>query len=195
MRRRWLAVPVVAVLVGGGAAAAQALPDHHPDHGGSQHGPLGARADRYDARAGHTLTVHSGLLANDSGDPVTLVSHTAPAHGTLSLDQDGSFSYSPAAGFTGTDTFDYTVTDAVRLYQTHLPPLATIGGVPITGGAYGSSLAPVPGERNEFYGLTDRGPNVDGPNGEKVEPLPTFDPAIGKFRFDGTKALLEKVIP
>jgi len=195
MRRRWLAVPVVALLVGGGAAAAQALPEHHPEHGGSHHGPLGARADRYDAHAGHPLTVHSGLLANDSGDPVTLVSHTAPAHGTLSLDQDGSFSYTPADGFTGTDTFDYTVTDAVRLYQTHLPPLATIGGVPITGGAYGSSLTPVPGEPDEFYGLTDRGPNVDGPNGEKVEPLPTFDPAIGKFRLDGTKAVLLKVIP
>jgi hypothetical protein len=193
MKRRWLAVPVVALLVGGGAAAAQAVPDHGaPQHGSKQ---LAARDDNYSTKAGRSLSVHSGVLTNDSGDPVTLVSHTAPGHGTLTLDQDGSFSYTPAAGFTGSDTFKYTVTDAVRLYQTHVPPLATIGGVQITGGAYGSSLYPVPGSRNEFYGLTDRGPNVDGPNGVKVEPLPDFDPAIGKFRLDGTNAILEQAIP
>jgi hypothetical protein len=53
----------------------------------------------------------------------------------------------------------------------------------------------VPGKSNEFYGLTDRGPNVDGPNGTKVEPLPNFHPQIGKFRFDSDgRAVLEKKI-
>jgi hypothetical protein len=84
---------------------------------------------------------------------------------------------------------------SVQVYATHVPPLGTIGGVTITGGAYGSSLARVPGTTNEFYGLTDRGPNVDGPNGTKVEPLPAFDPAIGKFRFTNGKAVLLRKIP
>jgi hypothetical protein len=84
---------------------------------------------------------------------------------------------------------------SVQVFTTHVPPLATIGGVTITGGGYGSSLARVPGTTNEFYGLTDRGPNVDGPNGTKVEPLPDFDPAIGKFRFTNGKAVLLKRIP
>ena len=53
----------------------------------------------------------------------------------------------------------------------------------------------MPGTTNEFYGLTDRGPNVDGPNGTKVEPLPDFDPAIGKFRFTNGEAVLLKSIP
>jgi hypothetical protein len=155
-----------------------------------------ASDDSYRVTAGQTLNVRgSGVLANDQGHPSTVVSHTAPAHGSLTLNPDGSFGYTPAAGFTGTDSFTYTTTDAVHLYTTHLPPLATIGGVPITGGAYGSSLYPVPGSPNEFYGLTDRGPNVDGPNGEKVEPLPDFDPSIGKFRFVNGSAVLEKVIP
>jgi hypothetical protein len=35
---------------------------------------------------------------------------------------------------------------------------------------------------------------VDGPNGEKVLPLPGFAPAIGKFVLTGGKAVLEKVI-
>ena len=51
----------------------------------------------------------------------------------------------PATGFVGTDTFTYSTTPAVHLYRTDLPPLATIGGIAITAGAYGSALAPVPG--------------------------------------------------
>ena len=34
---------------------------------------------------------------------------------------------------------------------------ATIGGVAISAGAFGSAVTPVPGSRDEFYGLTDRG--------------------------------------
>src|SRR5262245_15677899 len=69
-----------------------------------------ARSDRSTADPGRTLTVHGrGLLANDSGKPATLVSHTRTPHGTLTVDQGGSFSYTPDPGFTGTDSFDYTV--------------------------------------------------------------------------------------
>jgi hypothetical protein len=102
---------------------------------------LQARADHYQVAEGRTLTVRgNGVLGNDKGAPVTLISHTAPAHGSLTLNQDGSLSYTPAAGFTGTDTFSYTVSDAVRLYQAHLPPLATIGGVRITGAGFGGGF-------------------------------------------------------
>ena len=72
---------------------------------------------------------------------------------------------------------------------------ATIGGVAISAGAFGSAVTPVPGSRDEFYGLTDRGPNVDGPNGTKVEPLPAFDPAIARVRLVGSNAVVERVIP
>ncbi|MDT3441104.1 MULTISPECIES: esterase-like activity of phytase family protein [unclassified Pseudofrankia] len=175
-------------LVGAGVAQA----------GGKNYG-LAAKNDSYRTKAGATLTVRGngdGLFRNDSGDPLTLVSSTKPAHGTLNLNPDGTFSYTPNAGFTGTDTFTYAVSDAVTQYDTHLPPMATIGGVKITGGAYGSSIYPAPGKKDEFYGVTDRGPNVDGPNGVKVEPMPAFTPAIGLFKLkkDG-RAELEKSIP
>jgi hypothetical protein len=173
----------LSLALGGTAGAA-------PAHGRT----LAPHDDTYRVRAGHTLSA-SGLFRNDDGDPITLTSHTSPAHGSLSLNLDGTFRYTPAPGFTGTDTFTYTVTDAVRRYPTHLPPLATIGGVKITGGAYGSALAPVPGSRDEYYGLTDRGPNVDGPDGEKILPLPGFTPSIGRFRLAGGKATLERKIP
>ncbi|WP_033293658.1 esterase-like activity of phytase family protein [Amycolatopsis jejuensis] len=143
----------------------------------------------YRVRSGYTLQVHGDNQRNGA-----VVRHTSPDHGALTIGPDGSFRYTPAAGFTGRDTFTYTVSDAVRLYPTDLPPLATIGGVKITGGAFGSALTPVPGSRDEFYGLTDRGPNVDTPDG-KAEPIPSFTPAIGKFRLKNGKAVLERRIP
>jgi hypothetical protein len=77
-----------------------------------------------------------------------------------------------------------------------IPPLAVIGGVRISGSAYGSAWTPAPGRPGYFYGLTDRGPNVTAPNGtDKVEPLPGFDPAIGLFHVTGSKATLLEKIP
>ncbi|MEU7059578.1 esterase-like activity of phytase family protein [Streptomyces sp. NPDC046197] len=184
------ATAVVLSLAGSGLAGASET----THHGGRP--VLTARPDTYAAHAGRTLTVCGhGFLRNDGGMPATLVSHTTTAHGSLAVRQDGSFSYTPDAGFKGTDTFTYTVSDAVRLYQTHLPPLATIGGVKVSGGAFGSSLYPVPGSKNEFYGITDRGPNVDTPDGKKALPLPDFDPTIAKVRLVGTKAEVLKTIP
>jgi hypothetical protein len=57
-----------------------------------------------------------GLLDNDSdpdNDALTVISHTDPSHGALALSADGTFTYTPAAGFTGTDSFTYTVSDGV----------------------------------------------------------------------------------
>ncbi|WP_018637794.1 esterase-like activity of phytase family protein [Parafrankia elaeagni] len=184
-------------LLGAGAGVAQAGGGDGGGSGGPQPGQaLAARGDAYRTAAGDTLTVRGGgVLRNDSGRPVTLVANTAPANGTLHLNPDGTFSYVPKPGFTGTDTFTYSVSDAVTRYATQVPPLATIGGVTIKGGAYGSSIYPVPGSRDEFYGLTDRGPNVDGPNGVKIEPLPAFTPAIGRFRLVDGRATLLRTIP
>jgi hypothetical protein len=166
--------------------------------GGAQADPasktLAARDDAYLLSQGSTLRAKASVFENDTGDPTAIVSNTKPTHGALSLNPDGTFTYVPEAGFAGIDTFTYTTSDAVKLYKTNLPPLATIGGVKITGGAYGSSLAPVPGSKDDFYGLTDRGPNVDAPDGAKIEPLPDFHPAIGRFRMDDGEAVLKQTI-
>ncbi|KMK66561.1 Ig-like domain-containing protein [Puniceibacterium sp. IMCC21224] len=53
-------------------------------------------------------------LANDSdpdGDEISIVDNTAPANGTVTDNGDGTFGYTPNAGFIGTDTFDYTISD------------------------------------------------------------------------------------
>ncbi len=86
-------------------------------------------------------------------------------------------------------------TGATTLFRTDLPPLAVLGGASLSAGAYGSSLYPKPGTSDEFYGLTDRGPNVDSPvAGQKIEPLPSYQPQIGLFRLvDGTATLLQVI--
>ena len=55
----------------------------------------------------------SGLLANDIGPgPVAVVSFTPPAHGTATVNPDGSFVYTPAVGYYGPDSFTYTATSS-----------------------------------------------------------------------------------
>ncbi|MEM8514010.1 VCBS repeat-containing protein, partial [Massilia sp. MP_M2] len=52
------------------------------------------------------------VLANDSFEHAgrTVTAFQTPSHGTLTLDGQGNAVYTPSAGFTGTDTFTYTVT-------------------------------------------------------------------------------------
>jgi hypothetical protein len=159
--------------------------------------PPRAAADSYSTPSTGTLAVdvRHGVLANDAGGPLQLVSHTDPSHGSLTFNPDGSFNYVPQAGFAGTDTFSYTVANAVRLFSTHLPPLGQFGGVYLTAGGYGSSLYPDPGHPGLFYGLEDRGPNVTAPDGNDVLPIPSFDPSIGLFRLVGNDAVMLRKIP
>ncbi|WP_243058370.1 Ig-like domain-containing protein [Nocardioides sp. SR21] len=51
------------------------------------------------------------VLANDTDpdDPLTVTSHTAPAHGTVTIDPDGDYRYTPEADWNGTvPTISYT---------------------------------------------------------------------------------------
>src|SRR6185503_19213158 len=61
----------------------------------------------------------------------TAVRDSQPAHGTLSLQSNGAFTYSPNAGFVGTDTFRYHAHDlldsnsaTVTITVTNTPPVA-----------------------------------------------------------------------
>ena len=54
------------------------------------------------------------MLGNDSdadSDPLTAVLDTDVSHGTLVLNANGSFSYTPAGGYTGPDAFTYHAND------------------------------------------------------------------------------------
>ena len=59
-------------------------------------------------------SVNINVLANDTDpedDTLTVGSFTQPANGTVILNSDGSFTYTPNAGFTGVDVFTYQACD------------------------------------------------------------------------------------
>ena len=72
-----------------------------------------------------TVPVTTGVLANDAsvGTSPRAAAATQPAHGSLALNEDGSFTYTPTANYHGTDTFTYTVTAGT---QTSAPATVTI---------------------------------------------------------------------
>ncbi len=59
-----------------------------------------------------TVAAAQGLLSQATGTGITLTSSTAAAHGTVVVNPDGSYTYTPDAGYAGPDSFTYTVTDA-----------------------------------------------------------------------------------
>jgi len=75
----------------------------------------GATGEEYTLPAGGTLSVAApGVLGNDSdieGGALTAEPATGPAHGSLNLNADGSFTYTPAAGYSGPDSFTYNASD------------------------------------------------------------------------------------
>lgn len=74
-----------------------------------------ATADSYTTAFNTPLTVAApGVLGNDSSPlalPLTAALVTGPLHGTLVFNADGSFTYSPVAGYSGADSFTYTASD------------------------------------------------------------------------------------
>ncbi|MGH1392461.1 MAG: Ig-like domain-containing protein, partial [Trichormus sp.] len=98
--------------------------------------------DSYSTQAGQQLVVAvaNGVLSNDTdaqSDPLTAAVVQAPSNGTLNFNSDGSFAYTPNAGFIGTDSFTYLANDS-KVNST--PATVSINVNPVT---------PVPGTYNE----------------------------------------------
>lgn len=72
-----------------------------------------ALADNYTTTEDTPYHVNApGVLANDTDPdsaPLTAQRVSGPTHGTLTLNTDGSFDYSPAANMNGSDSFTYNV--------------------------------------------------------------------------------------
>jgi VCBS repeat-containing protein len=71
-----------------------------------------ANDDSFTTAEDTSLTAN--VLDNDSdveGDTLTATLVTGPAHGTLTFNADGSFTYMPAANYNGADSFTYKAND------------------------------------------------------------------------------------
>jgi hypothetical protein len=87
----------------------------------------------------------SGVLSGataPNGDSLSANVVSDPAHGSLTLNDDGSFTYAPDAGYHGTDSFEYRAADSAGDYATATvtlsvadAPAASISA-PATGGTY-----------------------------------------------------------
>ena len=97
--------------------------------------------DTYSAEQNVTLNVPAaGVLSNDTGVPAPTVGGipgcvdvaapfvcTTTAGGTVTLNTNGSFSYTPInAGFTGADTFTYTATNGQTAPNPGVDDVATV---------------------------------------------------------------------
>ena len=61
-----------------------------------------------------TIDIDEDLLSNDSddnGDPIGITAFTQPTNGVLVDNLDGTLTYTPNVGFSGADTFTYTISD------------------------------------------------------------------------------------
>ena len=83
-----------------------------------------ATNDRFSTTLDNAITFAADdLLANDSdpdGDAISVDTIGSPTNGSLTDNQDGTYTYTPDAGFTGTDTFAYTITDSVETAQAQI---------------------------------------------------------------------------
>ncbi len=97
--------------------------------------PPVALGDSYSVSWNRTLQIAApGVLANDSDpneDALTAVLVSGPSSGTLQLNSDGSFTFTPANNFSGSDSFTYCAFDgtdpsnvatvAIEVAANHIP--------------------------------------------------------------------------
>jgi hypothetical protein len=142
-----------------------------------------------------------GILSNDNdsgGGQMTVTLGTDVANGTLTLNSDGSFSYTPAAGFSGTDTFTYrgvnnagtgnqgTVSINVALPTTAQPPtdlrVLALSGNRLTLRWTHSPVGLVPTDHEIEAGRTPGGV-VGTVRTNSGAPIFTFDAPTGPWYF------------
>jgi VCBS repeat-containing protein len=150
-----------------------------------------------------------GVLGNDTdadgGGTLQAVVASGPAHGTLALNADGSFVYTPALNFHGSDSFTYVATDGTgqsapatvtitvnavaddyefkNLRNAPPPPGATFNA----GGAVPMKWAFVSGSRLVDSGQVDHVVTVTGPTpGGPVRTFSNTDPGSSGFRYSAS---------
>jgi hypothetical protein len=110
---------------------------------GDRQGTPLAQPDAYQTFQGKTRTIHApGVLANDTGSSLQAVQNESPSYGTLRLGNDGSFTYTPAADFTGSDKFRYHATSGGSQSDYATVTITTMPLPSGEGGSLGGGLNP-----------------------------------------------------
>jgi len=134
-----------------------------------------ANYDTYAAATNTTLRVPApGVLANDAAPgPLTAMLVSGPIQGSLTLTNNGGFSYTPTTDFSGTDSFTYQCTDGQTTSAVATVVIAVNNWACVNNHAYGMSsnktlsvsapgvLANAQGGAGPLTAILDNGP-ADG---------------------------------
>ena len=167
--------------------------------------PPVANTDAYTTNEDTPLNVGPpGVLGNDSdpdGDPLTAVKVSDPAHGSLTLNANGSFVYTPQANFNGSDSFTYAANDGtsnsspatvtITVNPVNDPPSFTLAGSNVNATAPLQSDTVVGWATNISAGPADEVGqaltfilNTNGNDGAFAPGhLPAIDPTTGTLTF------------
>ncbi|HWT14552.1 MAG TPA: Ig-like domain-containing protein [Patescibacteria group bacterium] len=120
------------------------------------------------------------VLANDSdpdGNPLTVTAVTQPAHGTASFSA-GGVSYTPAAGYVGSDSFTYTISDGADGTATATVNISVVDRAPIANADSAST-------RIETPVTIDVLGNDSDPDGDAISVTAVGTPAHGMAAISG----------
>jgi VCBS repeat-containing protein len=130
-------------------------------------------------------TVLNGTLSGSDidGDAITYSRVTDAAHGSVNVNGDGSYSYTPAANYVGSDSFSFTVNDGqvdsaaatISLTVTPVNDAPIISGVPGTSVAQDTAYSFIPTAVDPENDLLTFSINVALPS------WLSFDPATGEL--------------
>ncbi len=121
-----------------------------------------ANADNYAIAEDSVLNVAApGVLANDTdpeSEPMTASVESGPLNGSLVLNSDGSFTYTPDPDFTGIDSFTYRASDPFR---TSDPATVTLDVTPVND-APAATAQSLQAEDGTPLNITLTGTDIDG---------------------------------
>ena len=109
--------------------------------------------------------IMGNVLGNDTdpdGDPLTVVDFTQPDNGMVTVNPDGTYTYTPDPGYNGTDSFTYTIEDPDGGTDTATVTLAVgkVASDPIWEGNSTDDVI-------EVGDIDHDGTFVDGPDGDE----------------------------
>jgi hypothetical protein len=121
-----------------------------------------AQADSTTTQTGSSVTVN--VLANDSdpdGDTLSIQSFTQPQHGAVAQ-VSGALRYTPTTGYTGSDSFTYTISDGRGGTATATVSLSIQPALPISVNVVNGRLVILGSSANDTVTITGVGTGTTG---------------------------------
>ncbi len=149
-----------------------------------------AFADGYTIQHGNALSVAApGVLANDlPGQAAALTASlvSGPAHGSVTLAANGSFTYTPAAGFQGSDSFVYQAGNGTSVSAATTVTVQVQNQAPVTAGAFFYAVLPGAAMHVSAPGLLAGATDA---NGDPLTAVLTAGPAHGSLTLNANGSL------